>query len=196
MDNRPVQLERHPLRDMYVANRKVINTLLMVIIVFVGGEMIMTLFKHAQPGTFLSTTQVFLTIRLAAFVALFGLCQMIVICVGGGGLDLSVGYIATLAGILGARLMDGGNAGLPAAILTAIVIGAFFGLCNGLLTAYAGLPALVVTMAMANIVQGIVNAYVAATPIKGLTAPLLEKLAAQFTGVFPNICLLYTSRCV
>ena len=68
MDNRPVQLERHPLRDMYVANRKVINTLLMVIIVFVGGEMIMTLFKHAQPGTFLSTTQVFLTIRLAAIL--------------------------------------------------------------------------------------------------------------------------------
>ena len=53
MDNRPVQLEQHPLRDLYAANRKVINTLLMVIIVFVGGEIIMTLFKHAQPGTFL-----------------------------------------------------------------------------------------------------------------------------------------------
>lgn len=190
MDNRPMQMERHPLRDFYSANRKVINTLLMVIIVFVGGELIMTLFKGSPPGTFLSSRQVFLTIRLAAFVALFGLCQMLVICVGGGGLDLSVGYIATLAGILGARLMDGGNAGIPAAILTAIVIGAFFGLCNGLLTAYAGLPALVVTMAMSNIVQGIINAYVAATPIRGMTAPLLETLAAQFTGIFPNILLV------
>lgn len=190
MENRPEQIARNPLLDLYNRNKKVINTLLMVILVFVGGELVLTLFKGASPGTFLSTQQVFLTMRLATFVALFGLCQMLVICVGGGGLDLSVGYIATLSGILGASIMDGGNGGLVPAILVAIVIGAVFGLGNGVLTAYAGLPPLVVTMAMANIVQGIVNAYVAATPIKSQTAPLLQTLAAKFTGVFPNILLV------
>lgn len=187
MENRPAQIRKNPIAEFYHANSKVLNTFLMVLLVFVGGEIILTLFKGAAPGTFLSTQQVFLTMRLATFVALFGLCQMLVICVGGGGLDLSVGYIATLSGILGASIMDGGNGGILPAIIVAVVVGAVFGLGNGVLTAYAGLPPLVVTMAMANIVQGIVNAYVAATPIKGQSAPLLQQLAAKFTGVFPNI---------
>ena len=74
--------------------------------------------------------------------------------------------------------------------MTALVIGAFFGLCNGLLTAYLNLPSLVVTMAMANIVQGIVNAYVSKVAIEGNAAPALQWLTAKFTGIFPNILIV------
>ena len=55
--------------------------------------------------------------------------------------------------------------------MAALAIGGFFGLCNGLLTAYLKLPSLVVTMAMANIVQGIVNAYVSKVAIEGQRRP-------------------------
>ena len=189
MDNRPVRLEKHPVRDFYKANKKVLNAILMVVIVFVGGEIVLDILG-GTPGSFLSVRQVFLTIRIAAFTALFGLCQMLVICAGGGGLDLSVGYIATLSGILGARIMDGSNGGILPAIVVALAVGFIFGLLNGILTAYAGLPPLVVTMAMANIVQGIINAYVAATPIRGQTAPALAWLGARFTGMFPNIMIV------
>ena len=106
MDNRPVQLEKHPVREFYQRNNKVLNTLLMCILVFILGEIIIGAVMGTH-GTFLSVSQVFLTIRLAAFVALFGLCQQLVICVGGGGLDLSVGYIATLSGIVAGHLMNG-----------------------------------------------------------------------------------------
>ncbi|WP_302661718.1 ABC transporter permease [uncultured Dysosmobacter sp.] len=189
MDNRPVQLEKHPVREFYQRNNKVLNTLLMCILVFILGEIIIGAVMGTH-GTFLSVSQVFLTIRLAAFVALFGLCQQLVICVGGGGLDLSVGYIATLSGIVAGHLMNGSNAGILPSVLTALVIGAFFGLCNGLLTAYLNLPSLVVTMAMANIVQGIVNAYVSKVAIEGNAAPALQWLTAKFTGIFPNILIV------
>ena len=189
MDNRPVQLEKHPVREFYQRNNKVLNTLLMCILVFILGEIIIGAVMGTH-GTFLSVSQVFLTIRLAAFVALFGLCQQLVICVRGGGLDLSVGYIATLSGIVAGHLMNGSNAGILPSVLTALVIGAFFCLCNGLLTAYLNLPSLVVTMAMANIVQGIVNAYVSKVAIEGNAAPALQWLTAKFTGIFPNILIV------
>ena len=76
MDNRPVQLEKHPVREFYQRNNKVLNTLLMCILVFILGEIIIGAVMGTH-GTFLSVSQVFLTIRLAAFVALFGLCQQL-----------------------------------------------------------------------------------------------------------------------
>ena len=188
-DNRPVQLEKHPVREFYQKNSKVLNALLMCVCVFVAGELIIGAVM-GQHGVFLSVPQVFLTIRLAGFVARFGLCQQLVICVGGGGLDLSVGYIATLTGICAGHIMNGSNAGILPSIVVAIVIGAFFGLCNGLLTAYLQLPSLVVTMAMGNIVQGIINAYVSEVAIAGNAAPALAWLTAKFTGIFPNILIV------
>jgi ribose transport system permease protein len=61
------------------------------------------------------------------------------------------------------------------------------GLGNGLLTAYVKLPSLVVTMAMANIVQGVVNVYAAGSSITGAPSPVLQVLSAKMTGIFPNI---------
>ena len=68
MDNRPVQLEKHPVREFYQRNNKVLNTLLMCILVFILGEIIIGAVMGTH-GTFLSVSQVFLTIRLAAFLA-------------------------------------------------------------------------------------------------------------------------------
>ena len=66
---------------------------------------------------------------------------MIVIAAGGAGLDLSVGFTATLTAILTAGIMDGKNGNLPLAILAAIIIGAVIGFANGTLVAYVKAPA-------------------------------------------------------
>lgn len=195
MENRPAQLEMHPAKDFYMKNSKVFNTLLMVIIVFVGGELIIGL-KTGTWGTFLSVTQVFITIRLASFIMLFGLCQQLVICVGNAGLDLSVGYIATLAGIITGHIMNSSNSGIPLAIIAAICVGAFFGLANGFFTSYLNLPSLVVTMAMANIVQGIVNAYTKSVPIDGYGSPAIQWLSAGFIGPIPCILIVIVAAVI
>ena len=109
---------------------------------------------------------------------------------GGSGLDLSVGYAATITAVLTASIMDGMNANLWMALLMAVGIGIAVGLLNGLLTAYVKLPPLVVTLAMSNILQGAINVYTAGRNITGRPSPVLQILAAKSTGIFPNILLI------
>ena len=61
------------------------------------------------------------------------------------GIDLSVGSIAGFSGVMAAEVLThGGN--FAEALVCAIVIGGAVGLVNGGLTAYAGIPAFIVTL--------------------------------------------------
>jgi ribose transport system permease protein len=162
--------------------KKLIIAFLLIIFLFVLGEITVE--------TFFSVGQILLTVKLASFIALFGLCQMIVIASGGSGLDLSVGYTATITAVFTAAIMDGQNANLWVAVLLALGLGLVIGLVNGLLTAYLKLPPLVVTLAMANILQGVINAYTAGKNITGRPSPVLQIIAAKSTGIFPNIVFI------
>lgn len=169
-------------------NKKTIVAFLLIIFLFILGEIVVS--------DFLSVGQILLTIKLSSFIALFALCQMIVIAAGGSGLDLSVGYTATLSAILTATIMDGKNENLLSAILVALVIGAVIGFANGTLIAYVKLPPLVVTMAMASIIQGVINVYTAGRSITGKPSPILGTIAAKSTGIFPNILFVLISLAV
>jgi ribose transport system permease protein len=162
--------------------KKSIVVVLLILLLFIAGEVLV--------GNFLSFGQLLLTMKLASYIALFALCQMIVIAAGGGGLDLSVGYTATMTAVLTASIMDGQNSNLWMAILVALAVGIAVGFANGFLAAFLKLPALVVTMAMANIVQGIVNAYTKGADITGKPSPILQIIAAKSTGIFPNVVFL------
>ena len=180
--------QKDSLSVMVGKNKKTIVAFLLIVFLFLIGEIVVS--------NFLSVGQVLLTIKLSSFIALFALCQMIVIAAGGGGLDLSVGFTATLTAILTATIMDGKNENLLSAILVAILIGAVIGFINGSLVSYVKLPPLVVTMAMASIIQGIINVYSAGKSITGKPAPILHTLAAKSTGIFPNILFVLITLAV
>ena len=170
------------LSKFYQAYKKLIIAVLLILFLFLLGEFTVS--------NFLSLGQVLLTVKLASFIALFALCQMIVIAAGGSGLDLSVGYTATMTAVLTAAIMDSQNANLWKAVLVALGVGLAVGLANGLLAAYLKLPPLVVTLAMSNILQGAVNVYTAGHAITGRPSPVLQIIAAKTTGIFPNILFL------
>lgn len=174
--------QNSPVVRLYQRNKKIIIAFFLIIFLFILGEITVS--------NFLSLSQILLTIKLASFIALFALCQMIVISAGGSGLDLSVGYTATITAVLTASVMDGQNANLWIAVLIALGIGIAVGLANGLLTAYVKLPPLVVTLAMANILQGAINVYTAGANITGRPSPVLRIIAAKSIGIFPNILFL------
>jgi ribose transport system permease protein len=167
---------------IYDRYKKLIIALLLIIFLFVLGEVAVS--------NFLSLGQILLTVKLASFIALFGLCQMIVIASGGSGLDLSVGYSATMTAVFTASIMNGENRNLWMAVLIAISLGITIGLVNGLLTSYVNLPPLVVTLAMANILQGVIDVYTAGRSITGRPSPILRIIAAKSTGIFPNILFI------
>ncbi len=171
-----------PVYKAYDRNKKLLAAFLAIIFVFVVGEFVVS--------SFLSLNQVLITLKLASFIALFSLCQMIVMAAGGAGLDLSVGYTATITAIFTASVMNGQNDNLWLAILVALGIGLAVGFSNGFLSSYLKLPSLVVTLAMSQILQGIINVYTAGALITGKPSPVLQILAAKSTGEFPNIIFL------
>jgi len=167
---------------IYDRYKKLIVAFLLIIFLFVLGEITVS--------NFLSFQQILLTVKLASFIALFALCQMIVIAAGGSGLDLSVGYAATMTAVFTASMMDGMNGNLWKAVLVALGFGILVGLVNGVLTSFFKLPPLVVTLAMANILQGVINVYTAGRNITGKPSPVLTTIAAKSTGIFPNILFI------
>ena len=163
-------------------HRKLFVALLLIIFLFLLGQITVS--------NFLSLAQILLTVKLASFIALFGLCQMIVIAGGGSGLDLSVGYTATITSVLTASVMDGKNENLWLAVLVALGIGIVVGSVNGALAAYVKLPPLVVTLAMSQMLQGTINVYTAGANITGRPSPVLQIIAAKSTGIFPHILII------
>ena len=80
-------------------------------------------------------------------LAMLGLAELLVILSGRGGIDLSVGAIVSLAGmVFGFAYGEWGWPLIPAILLTA-AFGAVCGALNGFLVAYVGFPALIATLA-------------------------------------------------
>jgi ribose/xylose/arabinose/galactoside ABC-type transport system permease subunit len=80
-------------------------------------------------------------------LAMLGLAEMLVILSGRGGIDLSVGAMVSLAGMVFGFAY--GHWGWPmwAAIILTAGFGALLGAVNGFLVSYIGFPALIATLA-------------------------------------------------
>jgi len=80
-------------------------------------------------------------------LVMLALAELLVITSGRGGIDLSVGAVVSLVGMLFGLAYGQWGWSLPAALLLAVAGGAACGAVNGLLVAYAGFPALITTLA-------------------------------------------------
>jgi len=102
------------------------------------------------PG-FFTYTNVTNTIIMASITAATGLGMTFAIAVG--GFDLSVGSVQGLTAIVAASLLA--VAGVPLAILGALLTGLLMGLFNGVIISKLKIPAFVVTFGMMSIVRGV-----------------------------------------
>lgn len=170
------------LSDAFAKRKKLISVILLIVVLSIIGELVV--------GGILTLNQGLSTLKYASYTAMFALCQMIVIAGGGNAIDLSVGYVATLSAIFGVAIMNGaGGLNFFYAILVAILVGGFFGMINGALVSFFDLSALVVTMSMSSIVQGVINVYTAGTSISGKPSPILRTITVEETLGIPNIVL-------
>ena len=80
-------------------------------------------------------------------LAMLGLAELLVILSGRGGIDLSVGAIVSLAGMVFGFAYGQWGWPLWAAIILTAVFGGLCGALNGFLVAYIGFPALIATLA-------------------------------------------------
>lgn len=114
---------------------------------------------------FLSTDNLINVIRQVTMVAILGIGMTFVLIAG--EIDLSVGSIAALAGIVVAMAMKAGIS-VPVSILLALLTGGGCGMLNGAIHVYAKIPSFIVTMGMLNIARGAVLVITNSYPITGL----------------------------
>ncbi len=142
------------------------------------------------PG-FLGAEQFANQIKIAAFLGLFGLCQTVVIAAGGQGLDLSVGSVATLGGVLGAAVSQGANAITPLGGAAACLAGLLVGAVNGAGVAVLGIPPLVATLAIGSVVNGGLIVGVSLFKPADAASSTLVWLAGRATAGVPNVVVLW-----
>jgi ribose transport system permease protein len=133
-----------------------------------------------------TTTDSFLTddnltnlLRQSVTTGLLALGMLMVILTG--GIDLSVGSVVALTGIMAAGFAEGMP--VPLAMLLAVGVGAACGAVNGVLVAHFRLAPFVVTLAALTTVRGLAYVY-SATPITPTEISFLT-LGTELLGPVP-----------
>jgi len=112
-----------------------------------------------------------------------------------GGIDLSVGALAGLAGILAAWFNVSGHMSGPVAILLTIVICGIAGLWHGLMVTRLNVPPFVITLVTYTVTIGAALAITSGTPISG-TDPLFQNLSAYYVWEIPVPALIFVGAIV
>lgn len=122
---------------------------------------------------FTMTTDTFLTskniLNICRQISMIGICSVgMTMVLLTGGIDISVGSIIALAGVVSAKLI--GESGMPIfpAMVIGIAVGAFCGLIDGIMVAKFDVPALITTLAMQTMARGAAYILTSGIPIYGL----------------------------
>jgi len=112
----------------------------------------MVIFLGAYTTTFLASTNIFNILRAFSWIAIsaFGECMVIIT----GGIDLSVGSVMGLSGLISGMLLRA-SVNVPVAVLGGLGAGAVIGLLNGLMVTKAKLPPFIATLGMLLMARGL-----------------------------------------
>jgi ribose transport system permease protein len=119
-----------------------------------GALIVVFVFLSIASPVFLSADNLYNIGVQTSYTAVIAIGITLVIITA--GIDLSVGSVAALSGVVGVVLMA--KAGVPVvlAILGGILVGAACGLVNGLLVSVAGLNPFIATLGMLSVARGMV----------------------------------------
>src|SRR5438105_4196024 len=136
----------------------------------------------ANASTYASVGNLQVMGRDLAQVGILAIGESLVILTG--GIDLSVGALAGLAGILAAWFNV--NAGLPApvAILFTLAVCAVVGIWHGTMVTKLNVPPFVITLVTFTTAQGLALAITGGTPINGID-PLFSNLSSFYIQRVP-----------
>jgi len=114
---------------------------------------------------FLTETNLSSVVRQTAVINIMSLGMTIIIIAG--GIDLSVGAILAMSGVLGAMAMERGLP-IPVGILVGILTGLFWGFVNGILTTRLRIAPFIVTLGTLGIIRGLTLIITNGLPVHGV----------------------------
>ncbi|MEG1847078.1 MAG: ABC transporter permease [Lachnospiraceae bacterium] len=103
--------------------------------------------------TFLSFSRILSALNYAYFLGFLALGVTFVIATG--GIDFSIGAVMFCAALISGQLLLKFNVPLALCMIISVLIGTAFGILNGYLVAYLGLPSFITSMASMMLAKGI-----------------------------------------
>ena len=134
------------LRGLF-RDRPIVPLLILLALLVVASQI-------ARPGI-VSTDWIGVMLRAAVPLAILAGCQTLTMLTG--GIDLSVGAVASMSGFVVATLVSG--PGTPAGIVVAVVVGLIAGLITGIGVGVFRVHPLIMTLGMSLVVLGLANVW-------------------------------------
>lgn len=153
-----------------------------VFLLFIFGEIIF-------PG-FVSFSHIMAILRMSVFLGIVALGQTLVVISGGEGIDLSVGSVLSLGVVISAYILQGENIYIPLALVIVPLIGFTIGVVSGVGISYVGIPPLIMTIAMASVIEGVSLIVTKGFPT-GSAPPLLETIGNGRIFNIPYLIILW-----
>ena len=140
-----------------------------------GALIVVFVFLSIASPQFLTADNLFNIGSQTAYTAVIAIGLTLVIITA--GIDLSVGSVAALSGVLGVMMMADAGLPVPLAILGGALVGAVCGLVNGLLVSVAGLNPFIATLGMLTVARGLT--YIVTNAVSVFGAPNSFRLLGQ-----------------
>jgi ribose transport system permease protein len=169
--------------SLYHRYKRVIFPFVIVVILLMIGQIL-------TPG-FASGSHILMLLKTSAFLGMIALAQTVVILAGGEGLDLSVGALASVGAVMSSVLIQTTNSFI--AFLLVALVGFLLGLVNGIGVSYFKVAPLIMTLAMASVINGLIIIYSNGFAIKGGASEWLKTVSGQSTFGVPNILLIWVA---
>ncbi len=129
----------------------------------------------------------------SSFIGIVGLGQTFVII--GGGVDLSIPYVLTAAGVVMTILTGGNNGPLLWVIPVLLVLAAIVGLVNGIGIAVFGISPIIMTLGMNVVVEGMLLVYLGGQQA-AKSPPLVVEWTFNTIGPLPINTLIWLALAV
>lgn len=157
--------------------------------IFIAFFMICAILAILSP-VFLSPINMLNVFRQTSIYGIMAVGMTFVILTG--GIDLSVGALLAISGVVSAGMMKAGFGLFPVFVIT-LLVGFLFGLINGLIINVGKITPFVVTLGMMSIARGLTLIYSKGYPISGFDASFRQIGGGYVMGIpIPSIIFLVT----
>ena len=136
----------------------------------------------ATSSSFLSTQNAFNILRQISTNMLIACAMTMVIILG--GIDLSVGSIIALSGVIAAGCVSRYELPIVVALIAGALIGLVIGVFNGFVICKTTIPPFIVTLATMNIARGLAKVYTGGSPVRVVTKEW-QFIGAGYIGPVP-----------
>jgi ribose transport system permease protein len=155
----------------------------------IGLGIMILMFSIAEPNAFPTFNNFRNIVNQASLAAIISGGLTIALIVG--EFDLSIGYHASLAGVLVTGLIVRSGFGIVPAIIIVLLLGAFIGFVNGTIVTKLRVNAVIGTLGLGTVLTGLTFAYTAGKPIaSGVPKAFTEIALGRIWGIPHNVLIM------